>query len=105
MRRLGAENVFFVPEGSTIVDWQVIPGMRPAKERIRLCPEAGNGFSPGFQPRETPRLVFCPKGAWEIEPVDLRSYQSIGKVGQPSRLALPYSHVWCWINNETIAPS
>ena len=35
-------------------------------------PEAAMEFSRGFQPRETPPLMFCPEGAWEIEPVDLR---------------------------------
>ena len=37
----------------------------------------------GFNPGKGHPLVFCPEGAWEIEPVDLRFYNQSVK-GQPS---------------------
>ncbi len=44
---------------------------------------SARGFSHG---KGRPSL-FCPEGAWEIEPVALGFDRSIGKGGQPSRLA------------------
>jgi hypothetical protein len=54
--------------------WQEMPRKRSPKDVSVYAPKRAIEFSPGFQPRETPPLVFYPEGVWEIEPVDLRFY-------------------------------
>jgi hypothetical protein len=50
-------------------------GYFPDDSRVSVyAPKWVMGFSPGFQPRETPSLRVLSCRAWEIKPVDLGFY-------------------------------
>ena len=98
--------MYFRPGGTHDRSLHEVPGERPPKIRKNVsayAPKRAMEFSPGVSTPEKRHLVVCLEGAWEIEPVDLRFYNQSVK-GQPSRLALSCSHVWCWIDDRNRSP-